>query len=429
MKVYVVITMFIFALASKGVVAQNPTPGANIGSIIIEGATFHLGNGEVIKEGLMIVENGKIALIGPKGETSMPKGTDATIINASGMHVYPGLIAMNSIIGLTEIDMVRATRDYREVGSFNPSVRSLIAYNTDSELIPTIRSNGVLLTQAVPRGGRVSGQSSVLALDGWNWEDAVVKTDDGMHLNWPNRFSWNRQERKIEENEKYDADVEELRKEFREAKAYSFQAEEAATNLKLEAMQRVLSGEQTLFIHENDALSMQQAVLFCQDFNIKPVFIGARESWKIIEFLKAHDVAVVLEGTQKLPARDYEDIDQPFKTPVILHESGVLFAISEEGSWQQRNLAFHAGQITGYGLSNEEALTSITLNPAKILGIDDSYGSLEKGKSATFFISEGNALDMRGNKVTRAFIDGKAVDLHNKQKELYEKYKSKYDNQ
>jgi imidazolonepropionase-like amidohydrolase len=429
MRNLLALVFIILTIQANSALAQNPAPGAKPGAIIVEGGTFHLGNGKVITNGMMMVENGKIALLGPKDETSMPKGTQATIINADGKHVYPGLIAMNTIVGLTEIDLVRSTRDYREVGSFNPSVRSLIAYNTDSELIPTIRSNGVLLTQVVPRGGRISGQSSVLALDGWNWEDAVVRTDDGMHLNWPNRFSWNRRERKIKENEDYPSEIEALRKEFKEARAYGFRPEGASTNLKLEAMQAIFSGDQTLFIHENDALSMQQAVLFCKEFNIKPTFIGARESWKIVEFLKENGISVVLEGTQELPARDYENIDQPFSTPAILQEAGILYAISEEGSWQQRNLAFHAGQSTAYGLSMEDALSAVTLHPAKILGIDADYGSLEEGKSGTFFISEGNALDMRGNKISKAFIDGREVDLHNKQKELYQKYKAKYEGQ
>jgi imidazolonepropionase-like amidohydrolase len=424
---YIIFTFcFVLSFLSQ-TLAQNPAPGTfQSKPMVVSGATIHIGNGVVIENGWIIIEDGKVTQVGNVEGMEIPALQDALEIDASGKHIYPGLIAMNTIIGLTEIDAVRSTRDFREVGDLNPNIRSVIAYNTDSELIPTIRSNGVLAAQVVPEGGTIPGQSSVMAMDGWNWEDAAIKVDDGMHLNWPNRFSFNRRERKVEANEDYEKEVDAVRQLFKEAKAYGFKEEGHEVNLKLESLLPVLSGEQTLYVHVNEALTMQQAILFCAEFEVKPVLIGASDAWKIADFLKEKEISVVLQGTQKLPSKEDEDIDQPFKTPAMLEKAGVNFVISENGSWQQRNLAFHAGQATGFGLDPEIALESITLRPAKMLGLDKRLGSLEAGKDATFIISSGDVLDMRGNNIERAFISGKEVNLDNKQKELYRKYKEKY---
>ncbi|MEZ4949316.1 MAG: amidohydrolase family protein [Saprospiraceae bacterium] len=420
-------TLFIIVSTLSQILAQNPAPGnAQSKPIVLKGATIHVGNGTVIENGWIIIDDGKVTQLGNLNDMEIPDLPNAEELDVNGKHIYPGLIAMNTIIGLTEIEAVRATRDFREVGDLNPNIRSVIAYNTDSELIPTIRSNGVLAAQVVPEGGTIPGQSSVMAMDGWNWEDAAIKVDDGMHLNWPNRFSFNRRERKVEANEDYEKEVDAFRQLFKEAKAYGFKEAGHETNLKLESLLPVLEGEQTLYVHVNEALTMQQAILFCEEFDVKPVLMGANDSWKIADFLKEKEISVVLQGTQKLPSKEDEDIDQPFKTPAMLEKAGVNFVISENGSWQQRNLAFHAGQATGYGLSPEVALESITLRPAKMLGLGDRLGSLEIGKDATFIISTGDVLDMRGNNIERAFIKGKEVNLDNKQKELYRKYKDKY---
>ncbi len=403
--------------------AQQTPAFAQSDAVLIMGATAHLGNGKVIQNSAIGFENGKLILVADANTVRIDPTKYPTQINAQGKHVYPGFIAPNTTLGLIEIEAVRATNDMREVGSFNPNLRSIIAYNTDSNITPTVRSNGVLMAQVVPQGGRVSGQSTVVQLDAWNWEDAAYATDEGIHLNWPWSFYWwnNRA------NEDYGDQVDEIKTNFKEAQAYAKNKKVKKTNLKMDAMKGLFNKSKTLYVHANNVKSITEAVLFFKDFGINLVIVGGTDAWMITDLLKENKVAVILGDTHSLPSRSDSDIDESFKTAKRLSEAGVLYAFGMKGAWQQRNLAFQAGQAIGYGLDYEEAITALTLNTAKILGIDKTVGSLEEGKDATLFISEGDALDMRTCKLTQAFIGGREIDLDNKQKALYRKFKQKYE--
>jgi imidazolonepropionase-like amidohydrolase len=406
--------------------AQPPVPAApQQEPIVITNVTVHLGNGKAIEQGAIAFEEGKITFLGPTQD--WPGYDTHRMIDGKNGDVYPGFIAMNTNLGLTEIGAVRATNDYREVGTLTPSVRALIAYNTDSELIPTVRSNGVLLAQIVPQGGRIAGLSSSVSLDAWNWEDAVLRADQGLHLYWPRLFSFNWRERRREKNKNYDEQVKEVRDFMKAAQTYCGGTDAEEKNLNLEAMCPLFAGSRRLYIHTDDAKSIQQAVLLAEEYGLTPVIVGGRDSWLITDFLKRHKVPVVLGGVQELPGRKDADIDQPFKTPQLLHEGGVDFTISNGGSWQERNLAFQAGQAVAFGLNYEEAIEALTLTPAKVLGIDNRVGSLEVGKEATLFLSTGDALDMRTNQLQHAFISGREIDLDNRHKVLYRKYKNRYE--
>ncbi len=393
--------------------------------IAIVNATLHLGNGEVIENGIIAFDKGKITLVSDGRQR--PDLSGHRIIDATGQHVYPGFIATNTSLGLVEIGAVRATVDYREVGTYNPNVRALIAYNTDSEVIPTVRSNGVLLAQATPSGGRIPGMSSVMMTDGWNWEDAVLQADDGVHLNWPSLYSFNWRTRRITKNEHYAEQVTDLRKFFDEAYAYYQRPEVEEKNLRFEAMKPVFDGKRNLYIHAELAANIEEAVLFAEDYGIRPVLVEATDAWLVADFLKAHDVPVILRTTFNLPRRPDEPVDLPFRTPALLYEKGVQFCFSHKGFWQQFNLPFVAGQAVAYGLPYEEAVRALTGATAAILGIADRVGTLEPGKDATLFISEGDALDLRTNQVTHAFIQGRQINLDNKHKMLYRKFKAKYE--
>ncbi len=398
-------------------------------AVLITGATLHQGNGQVIKNATIAFENGKIA---SATEQAAFGGDRArySIIDAQGKHVYPGFIAFNTQLGLKEIDLVRATRDYREAGTLNPNVRTIIAYNTDSEVTPTIRSRGILMAQIAPAGGRMPGMSSLVQLDAWNWEDASYLTDEGVHLNWPGMYKyrgWWSKDAEIK-NKQYAEQVQELRDFFDQAKSYAADpAADKITNLKFEAMIPVFQGKRNLYIHSQHARSMMEAVLFAKSYGIHPVIIGGRDSWMITDFLKEHHIPIILRQPQSLPGRKATDIDQPYKTPALLQKAGILFAFSMNGSWQQRNLPFQGGQAVGFGLPYEQAIQALSLNGARILGIDQQCGSVEKGKDATFFISSGDVLDMRSSRIEQAFIQGRAIDLDNKQEALYRKFKKKYE--
>lgn len=410
--------------------AQNTPAPKQSESILIIGATAHLGTGQAIENSAIGFENGKITFVGTVDKAD--KSAFTKVIEADGKHIYPGFIAPNNQLGLVEIESVRATRDDREVGYLNPNIRSIIAYNTDSKVTPTIRSNGILLSQVTPLGGRISGQSSVVQLDAWNWEDATVNTDEGVWLNWPRYYTWTgwwAEPGEIKMNDGYNDQIQMIKNYVKEAKAYANGKPSTEKNLKFEAMKGLFDKSKTLYVKVDFAKAMMEVVNFAKAEGIKVVLVGANDAWMITDFLKANDISLIISQTHRLPSREDEDVDMPFKTPKILSDAGINFSLSVGDMWQQRNLPFQAGHAVGYGLEYEKAVQAITLNTAKILGVDKTYGSLENGKSATLFVSTGDALDMKSCAVEQAFIDGRDIDLNNKQKALYEKYKAKYSRQ
>lgn len=436
MKKYISILIFnalIFNMLETN--AQTiPTPAAaQSESILIMNAKAHIGNGKVIDNAVIGFENGKITLVADATIVRIDGSKYKKTINASGKHVYPGLIAPNTPLGLVEIQSVRASVDLAEIGSMNPSVRSIVAYNTDSQVPPTVRSNGILLAQIVPQGGRISGQSSVVELDAWNWEDAAYKMDGGMHLNLPGiysvAFDFLAGSVSVKKNEKYSSEMNDLDAFFKEAQAYTKKDNPLPKNLKFEAMRDVFSGKKTLFIHCNLAKEITEGVLFGKKYGCKTVIVGGKDSWMVTDLLKANNVAVIISETQDLPSRNDDDIDQPFKTPAMLKAAGVQFCMSVSGGWQSRNLPLMAGQAVGFGLAYEDAIAAMTSETAKIMGIDATVGTLESGKDATLIITEGDVLDMRTSKLTHAFIRGKDINLDNKHKQLTKRFQTKYDRQ
>lgn len=397
-------------------------------SMLITGLVIHIGNGDKLVEGAIGFENGRITYVGSAERAD--KSRYSEVVNASGSHAYPGFIAPNSTLGLMEIEAVRATRDYREVGDYNPHVRSIIAYNSESEIIPTVRSNGVLMAEVCPRGGIVSGSSSVVQFDAWNWEDAAVSEDIALHLNWPGMYrrDWQNNGNPVK-NEEYNQEIRELKQLFSEARAY-LKYTGTAKDLRLEALKGLFTGEKRLFVHAYDVRQITEAIQFKKEFGIASMtLVGAYESYLVADMIRDNNVSVMLNRVHDLPQREEEDVDLPFRLPKLLQDEGVLFCLENSGSMEQmgtRNMPFYAGTAVAYGLTYEQAVGAISLNTAKILGIDANYGSIELGKSATFFISTGDALDMMGNDVTLAFIDGRKINLDNRQKELFRMYRGKY---
>lgn len=404
-------------------------------SVLIMNATAHLGTGGVIQNAVIGIHDGKIDLIADATTAKIDQSSYEEVIDASGKQVYPGFIAPNSTLGLTEIEAVRATNDFKEVGSILPHIRSIIAYNTDSKIIPTVRCNGVLLAQVTPRGGLISGTSSIVQLNGWNWEDAAYKIDDGIHINWPRiqsrKFIDEEKETlgPYEKNKEYTKETEELKKLFLDAKAYS-QTIDKEKNLRFEAIEKLLNGTEIAYIHTNDVKEMIEAIHFAKTFELKKVVIvGGRESYLITDLLKENNIAVMVPRVHELPEHPEDDVDQSYKLPYLLQKAGILFCLNNAGDQEAtgaRNIAFLAGTAAAYGLTKEQAIQAVTLNTAKILGIDKTTGSLETGKDATLFISAGDALDMRTNKVEYAFIKGVSVNLYTEQQALYERYKTKF---
>lgn len=408
---------------------QTPAP-KQTEAISIEGGTAHLGNGDVIDNALIMFNEGKLTFVGSALTKIARQGT---IINAKGKHIYPGFIAPNSTLGLVEIDAVRATVDENEIGEMNPHIRSIIAYNTESKVVESMRINGVLMGQITPRGGRISGTSSIVQFDAWNWEDAVIKENDGIHLNWPNPFSrgrwWLGEPATLKENKDYNNQVNALTAYFNETTVYQ-KGKNASRHLPFEALNGVITGDKTLYVHVNNEKGITDAINFKTTNNIKKlVIIGGNEAHLVSNLLVKHNIPVLLQRVHSRPNNDDDDYDLPFTLANRLVKEGVLVGLENAGDMERmntRNLPFLAGTCAAFGLDKETALSLITLNTAKILGIDDTVGSLEVGKDATLFISEGDALDMRTNKIDKAFIQGRDIILKSHQTELYDRYSKKY---
>ena len=409
----------------------QPTPGAEQSrSMLILGATAHLGTGDVLEDCAVGFRDGKIDYVGRSFQVNRQKYDD--ILDATGQHLYPGFIVTNTTLGLQEIGAVRATQDQYEVGTFRPNVRSVIAFNTDSEIPPTVRTNGVLMGQITPRGGVVSGSSGVVHFDGWNWEDAAMVMVDGIHLNWPSTHHRHRSDGKvdIQRRKTYDQQKHEIERFFGEAQAYAAAPRGSVTDVRHEGMRGLFDGSLCLYVHTNDARAITEAVHFKRDLGIERMaIVGGYDAYLVADLLRENDVAVMLQSVHSLPRFADDDVDLPFKLPKLLMDEGLTVALQVDKRMTEmnsRNLPFYAGTARAYGLTEEQAIQALTRNPARILGIDDRVGTLERGKVATMFLSEGDALDMRTNSLTHAWIEGRDIDLDNRQRQLYRKFQTKY---
>lgn len=435
MKLRNIITSIILTFVCAVAYAQYPIIPAQPQSqaILLKGATAHIGNGQVIENASVGFRDGKLTIVA--AASSQVDESGYQVIDVTGKHIYPGFIIPNSVLGLSEVGNYRQTQDQNEDGQYNPNVRSIIAYNTDSELIPTYRYNGILMAQVTPQGGTIAGSSSVVQLDAWNWEDAAYKVDEGIHMNWPSKrrgnFDFSTFTFSFTTNENYPEEVDELDALFKDAKSYDKLATTKGPNLKLEAMKGLFDGSKTLYIHSNNAKEIVEGVKFAKSHGVSKIALVTEEqAVYAAEFLKENNIPVIVESVHTTPNSSDADYDLPYRLPGLLHDAGLKVSIGyAQGSAPHlaRNLMFTAGTAAGFGVDKEEALKMITLNTAEILGIADRVGSLEVGKEATLSVFEGDALDMRTSIVTQAYIQGKTLELDGMQQKIYRKYKDKYD--
>lgn len=431
----------LMALCPIGLQGHNEIPGPPQSTpILIRGATIHTGVGKPIVGGWILFDKGVIVQVG-KASTKVKLPEGIRIIEAAGKHVFPGLIASHTTLGLVEINGVGKTRDNRESAPISPEVIAASAFHGESELIPVTRSNGVLTALSVPQGGVISGRSSLMHLDGWTNRQMTVKKVVGLHIHWPShrsrRFEWVVKKSGSELDKIRSKKIRQLDQAFAKARAY-LKAKEAQkagtsrrhrTDLRWEAMIPVVKGEVPVFLHANGVRAIQAAVAWGVGKKLKMVLVGGAEAYQVIDLLKKHQIPVIIERVLRNPMRRDRAYDAPFRLAAKLHQGGVKFAISGSGSTfaaaHQRNLPYHAAMAVAYGLSPEEALRSITRYPAEILGVGKRLGTLEPGKSATLFIAGGHILEIT-NRVEKAFIDGRKVSLNNKHKRLHRKYQHKY---
>lgn len=444
-------------LLAPATLASDVVPGApQTKPVVLLGGTIYPISGEPIENGYVVFAEGKLTDIGSGADRYDPPA-DAEVIDCSGKRIYPGLFDASSQIGLVEVSSVRGSVDRSEAGNINPNAQSHVSFNPDSEHIPVARANGVLLSHILPSGGLVSGQGAVMQLDGWTYEQMTLTAPTGIRLNWPNmlpRQGWNIETGVEEQNRRRDEQLQEIEDLFDQAERFADALEAAglesapttrpassptrpagqndnganipAFDARLEAMVPLLKGEVPLLVDADEASQIQSAVAFARRRGLNLTILGGIEAGKCIDLLKENDVAVILEGTQRLPNGRDDAYDEPFALPATLVEAGIAFAIAANRTPSfDRNLPYHAAMAVAFGLPEDRALRSITLSPAEIIGVADQVGSLENGKDATLFVADGDILETPTH-VTHAWVQGRRVDLSSRHTQLWEKYKQRY---
>ncbi len=429
----IVILSSLLCIAKTNMLSHDQIPGkAQDHPIALVGGTIHPVSGPAIEEGMILFNDGKIVAIGVK----IPLPENAERIDVTGKHVYPGLIGANTTVGLIEIGAVRATRDITETGAINPNVRAEVAFNPESESIPVTRANGITMVASVPQGQLIPGMSALMLLDGWTWEDMTLKAPLGLQVQWPPmtivRAPSVRQSEKEQKKER-DRELKRIRDAFAEARAYML-AKKAETrpgvpyhrvDVRWEAMIPVLEGKVPVFVHADEIQQIQAAVAWAREEKVKMVLVHGRDAWRVTSLLKENGVPVVCSPVLTTPRRRFEDYDQAFKTPKLLYDAGIAFCIDDNEEYaHERNLPYNASMAAAFGLPKEEALKSITLSSAQILGVADRVGSLEVGKDATLIVTTDDILEIM-SQVEIEFIQGRKVDLTSRHTMLYEKYREK----
>jgi len=400
-------------------------------TIALVGGTVHPVSGPDLPNGTVVITDGKIAAVG----ANVPVPAGAKVVDVSGKHVYPTLVPAATNLGLVEISAARATVDTSETGDVNPDARADVAMNFDSELLPVTRSAGVLVAGVTPTGGIVSGSGAAMKLDGWTREDAALRAPAYVTVTWPNlsidrspqaRFSVRIQEKRRDEA------LAKLKDVFAEARGYGkARAAEGKAGVprhdfdpRLEALLPVIDGKIPVLVIADRLAQIRAALAWAKEEGLKIVIGGGRDAWRAASELASAGVPVVLDPVIGLPTRADEPYDAPFAAPAILAKAGVRVAITEGDSQFARNLAHHASVAAAYGMPRDQALAAITLEPARILGIAERVGSLAPGKDATLFVSDRDVLDFR-HTVLAAYVDGRALDLSDKHKRLYERYRNR----
>ncbi len=417
-------------------VASDQIPGApQKKPIALVNGVLHPISGPAIEDGTLIFDNGKIVDLGRR----MEPPADATVIDLNGKHVYPSLIESHSHLGLVEISSTRSTLDMTEVGSINPNVSAHVSVNPDSELIPVTRANGVLIAVSAPTGGFVSGKAGVLQLDGWTYEDMTLKPDCALVIHWPRtapemtHVPGTESEGKPEDRDKERLKaLKDLRDLFENTRTYmkarAANPADQPFDSRLNSMIPVVEGQIPLLISADRADQIQGAVAFGVEQNVKVILLGGHDAEMCAELLRRYDVPVIVDAVHKDPRRDHEEYDSSYTLPERLRRAEIRFCISGTGrseTWNTRNLPYQAATAAAYGLPYEDALRSVTQYPAEILGIADRVGTLEIGKDATLFVSDGDPLETE-TLVTAAWIQGRKVDLTSRHTQLYDKYRTKY---
>lgn len=398
------------------------------------GGTLHPVSGPPVEDGVLVIDGDTIVAAGPAGGVELPAGVRT--VDVTGKHLYPGFVHPMTDLGLVEVNSVPGSDDRTELGPVNSDVRVEVAFNADSFRLPPTVAGGVLYAHVVPGGNLLLGTSAVMRLDGWNWRDMTVSAPVGMHLRWPSYAGrgWRRRSPEELKKEREEA-LATLNDTLDRAAAYAAAAEAArdggapapAPEPRLEALGPVLDGSLPLYVHAETLPQIEAALEWAEGRGLGSiVLVSGYDVARVAERLAARDVPVILAGIHETPERAWEPYDAAFTAAAALHEAGVRFAISAGGgggdSENSRSLPFEAATAVAYGLPREAALEAITLRSAEILGLADRLGSLEPGKEASFFVVDGDPLEIVST-IEQVWIAGREQDrAEDRQWRLYRRY-------
>lgn len=424
-------------LFATSVFAQSTIPNSPgvKGSFAIRNATIVPVTSAPIANGTIVFDKGVITAVG--ANAAVPAG--ATVIDGTGLFVYPGMIDSGSNVGLVEMDSVPGTVDTSELGDFNPNAQAAVSINPHSELIPVTRVNGVTHIVSTPEGGIISGQSALIQLAGWTPKEMVVKAPAAMHIRFPRLrgapFVDQPQDEEAEKDlrKNYTKEVDKLRDVLRDAQAYAKASAARATNkslqrfdrdLILEALVPVVEGREPVVMHANFARDIKAALAFADEFKLKVILAGAQDVGRVLDNVKKRNIPVILGPILALPQREDDPYDLLFTNAKTLYDAGIPFAIQTSDAHNTRNLPYNASSCAAFGLPKDEALKAVTINAARIWGVADKLGSLEVGKNASLIVTDGDPLEMRTN-VKRVFIDGMDISMDSRHTLLYQKFKAR----
>jgi imidazolonepropionase-like amidohydrolase len=395
--------------------------------IAIKGAKIIPVVGEDIEQGTILIKDGKIEDIGQN--IAIPQ--DAEVIDAQGLIAYPGMIDSYCYLGLQEISAVSATVDSRETGQFNPQVKAVEALWPDSMHIPITMSNGITTAVVVCTGGLISGQVGLIRLTGWTPEEMVIKNSVAMHIQFPSVPRIRRRE--SQPQEQTSKQIEELKELLNEVRYYQKRKEAARKNAslplpefdeKLEFLIPVVNGKLPVLISVYADKDIRAAIQFVKDEKLKAIFFGVTDGWKVAGEIKKSGIPVVYGSLYAMPSEWDDGYDAFYRNPAVLAEAGVKFSFSSQSASLAKDLPYHAAKAAAFGLDKREALKGVTIYPAQIFGMDDSLGSLERGKVANIVLADGDILELSTN-IKHVFIEGKEMGLSNRYTQLLERYKKR----
>jgi imidazolonepropionase-like amidohydrolase len=412
---------------AKPVSAFKAIPPNAEGSYVLRGVTVHEGDGKVSKPAAVQVAHGKVTPL-----EAVPTG--AAVTDATGLHLYPGMIDAATVLGLAELESAKETNDFREGGDFQPDLRASVGINPDSELIPVTRANGVTTVLTRPTGSLIAGQGALINLSGWTPREMTVVDPLGLHVELPSAprffggfFTDTPQPGRAAAKKQREEKVRRLKELFAQAVAYDEGRKanpEKPVNPRLEALVPYARGQKPVIIQANRLPEIKEALKLADELKLTVILSGAVDSWKVADELKKKDIPVILGPVMELPTENHDPYDAPYAAAAKLHKAGVRFCIRSAGGSNTRNLPYEAAMAVSYGLPPEEALKAVTLYPAQILGVADQFGTIESGKRANLVLTNGDLLQA-STQVLAVFIDGKPFEPTSKQSRLYERYRER----